>query len=99
MAYGNNQGANQQRGNSYGNRPAQGAPVAAGVKKEFTDDPGEVGIGYSKELKAGGSFIAFTVTKDIKAGTKVAIFNNDKVKNRTDKTPTHKMKLSVKKPA
>jgi hypothetical protein len=87
---------NQARTNSY-SKPA--APVAnkASGPREFKEDPNEVGIGYEKELKAGGTYMSFTVTKDIAAGTKVAVFANDKVKNRTEKTPTHKMKLSVRK--
>lgn len=100
MAYGNN-GAPQ------GQRPAYAKPagkfgsqaVAGPVtgQKEWIPDPNELGIGYEKELKAGGTYLTFTITKDVKAGTKVSIFANDKVKNRTEKTPTHKMKLSVKK--
>ena len=97
MAYGN---GSQGQGRSYGNKPAfNKAPAAAPVteKREFKDDPNEAGIGYEKELKAGGTYISFTITKDLAAGTKVSVFTNDKVKNRTEKTPTHKLKLSVRK--
>ena len=96
MAY-NNAGARPQ-GNS-GSFVKRGgpAPAQAGSKPEYQDNPDEVGIGYVKEMKAGGEYLSFTVTKDIPAGTKVAVFPNDKVKNRTEKTPTHKMKLSKQK--
>lgn len=95
MAYGNQ--ANQ--GRTYGSRPAAATQSAQGGKREFKDDPTEVGIGYTKELKAGGNYVAISILKDIPAGSKLVLFNNDKVKNRTDKTPTHKLKLSVRKQA
>lgn len=101
MAYGNG-GSNQQGGFNKGKYGSQAkAPMAAnaGQRKEFKEDPNELGIGYQKDLKSGGTYITFTVTKDIAAGTKVAVFANDKVKNRTEKTPTHKLKLSVRKQA
>lgn len=81
-----------------GNRPATSAtPAVAGAKREFTDDPNEVGIGYAKTAKTGTEYVSIKITKEIPAGASVALFLNDKVKNRTDKTPTHKLKLSVKK--
>lgn len=89
-------GGNRSTGSNSG---GSNATLAAGAARQFKDDPNEVGIGYQKDMKSGGSYISFTVTKDIAAGTKVAVFNNDKVKNRSDKTPTHKMKLSVRKQA
>lgn len=93
MAYGN-QGQGQQR--SF-NRPAPakaGAASTGGARKEFVEDPNKVGIGYEKESKTGGSnYISITVTKDIPAGTKLFVYANDKVKNRTEKTPTHVLKL------
>lgn len=95
MAYGNN---NTQARPAYGSKAPSTAIAKGGAapQREFVDDPADLGIGYEKDLKAGGKYISFTVTKDIAAGTKVLVFNNDKVKNRTDKTPTHRLKLSVK---
>ncbi len=96
MAYGNN---NAQARPAYGSKGPSTAIAkggAAPARKEFVDDPNDLGIGYEKDLKAGGKYISLTVTKDIAAGTKVLVFANDKVKNRTEKTPTHRLKLSVK---
>lgn len=101
MAYGNTGNSNYGNGNKSGGfqKPAAGA-AAVEQKKTFEKDPNEVGIGYEKEMKSGGTYIAITVQQDIPAGTKIAIFSNDKVKNRTEKTPTHVAKLStVKKQA
>lgn len=90
MAYGNQNG--QQR--SYGNRPAPVKGNVDGGKKEFVEDPNKVGIGYEKQSKTGGAnYISVTVTKDIPEGTKLFVYANDKVKNRTEKTPTHVLKL------
>lgn len=83
---------------SYGSsRPAAAVAGNAATKREFTDDPNEVGIGYAKTAKTGTEYVSIKITKEIPAGASVALFLNDKVKNRTDKTPTHKLKLSVKK--
>lgn len=72
--------------------------AAAVQPRQFKDDPNEIGIGYEKEMKnGGGNYITFKLTKDVAAGTKIVVFPNNKVKNRTDKTPTHKLKLSVTK--
>ncbi len=69
------------------------APVSG--TKEFVDDPSEVGIGYGKKaVKTGEEYVSITVTKEIPAGTKLALFLNNKVKNRTERTPTHKLKIS-----
>lgn len=68
--------------------------AASGEKREFVEDPNKVGIGYEKESKTGGAnYISVTLTKDLPAGTKFFVYANDKVKNRTEKTPTHVLKL------
>jgi hypothetical protein len=80
--------------------PRNNAPVAQqkeGEKQEFKRDPNEVGIGYARKAKSGMEYTSFIVTKDIPAGSSVSIFLNDKVQNRTEKTPTHKMKLAPSK--
>lgn len=87
MAYGTN------------TKPAYGStgtrPATTGTTKEFVDDPSEVGIGYGKKaVKTGEEYVSITVTKEIAAGTKLALFLNNKVKNRTERTPTHKLKIS-----
>lgn len=94
MAYGTN--TTKTSTPSYGNNRPAGNTAPSG-KKEFTDDPNEVGIGYAKTAKTGTEYVSIKITKEIPAGASVALFLNDKVKNRTDKTPTHKLKLSVKK--
>lgn len=103
MAYGNGGAQGQGRG-SYSNskpvaaKPTVAAPVVAAASEEkrvFTEDPNELGIGYEKPLPNGGTYIVFKVTKDIPAGTKISVFANDKVKVRTDTTPTHRLKKSL----
>lgn len=93
MAYGN---SNTRTGTYGTSKPA--APVAESTARKFEVDPNEVGIGYEKQMKSGDTYIALTVVKDIPAGAKISLFPNNKVKNRTEKTPTHKLKLSVRKP-
>lgn len=102
MAYNNS----APRGGYSNSRPQTAAPVKAsapaqaqaGGQREFVEDPNKVGIGYEKEMKTGGKYIAVTVTKDIPEGTKLFVYLNDKVKNRTEKTPTHVLKLPKVKP-
>lgn len=70
-----------------------------GEKREYTEDPNKVGIAYEKQTKAGSTYLSVTLTKDVPVGTKLSIFPNDKVKNRTEKTPTHIVKLAPAKKA
>lgn len=89
MAYGNqqrSQGGFVRSGSAASNRPA----AAAGAR-EFVEDPNELGIGYQKESEKAGTYITFTLKKDVPAGTKVTVYEN-RVKNRTEKTPTHRLK-------
>lgn len=68
--------------------------AAGGAKKAFEKDPNEVGIAYLKTSDKVGSYFSVSITADIPAGAKLVIFEN-KTKNRTDKTPTHVIKLST----
>ena len=95
MAFQNATGPVSRSPYNGGARTTAPAVVGNTVAKTFEKDPNEVGIGYSKEMKAGGSFVAITVLSDIPAGTKLALFENNKVQNRTAKTPTHKLKIST----
>lgn len=104
VAY-NNQGQGQggYKGNGGGNRPNGGGfqkntgGNQTGGKKDFVEDPTKVGIGYERQTKDGRSYIAVTITKEVAEGTKLSLFLNDKVKNRTEKTPTHVLKISKSK--
>jgi hypothetical protein len=69
------------------------------TSREFKEDPNKVGIAYEKQTKAGATYLSVTLTKDVPVGAKLSIFPNDKVKNRTEKTPTHIVKLAVTKKA
>lgn len=69
--------------------------ASAGEKREYQEDPSKVGIGYERQTKSGSSYIAVTLTKEVAVGTKLSIFPNDKVKNRTEKTPTHIVKIAT----
>lgn len=100
MAYNNNGG----NGRSFGNRQGQAqgggfrrndSAPAAGEKREYQEDPSKVGIGYERQTKSGSTYIALTLTKEVPVGTKLSVFPNDKVKNRTDKTPTHIVKIAT----
>lgn len=101
MAYGNGNAQSQARP-AYGQRdsgsqvrPGGARPeMADGGKREFVEDPSKVGIGYVKSTKGGEDYITFTATKDIKEGTKFVAWLNSKVKTRTEKTPTHILKLA-----
>lgn len=100
MAYGSNgqgQGSSNARpaSNFVAGAGAKAGAAPAGDKKTFEKDPLEVGIAYAKTSEKGGDYFSVSITADIAAGSKVMIFEN-KTKNRTDKTPTHVLKLSNK---
>lgn len=96
MAYGQNQGQSNARPAFAGKTAAVAAPSqAASAAKGFEKDPSEVGIAYAKTSDKGGNYFSVSITADIPAGSKVMIFEN-KTKNRTEKTPTHVLKLSNK---
>lgn len=106
MAYNQGQGQRSFGGNRSNNNGAAGGaqqqqyrkPAAGGdAKKVYEEDPTKVGIAYEKEMKSGEKYLSVTLTKDVPVGTKLSIFPNSKVKNRTEKTPTHIVKLQVKK--
>lgn len=89
-SFGGNRQAQQGQGNSF--RRGDSAPAAKG---EYKEDPSKVGIGYERQTKSGSTYIALTLTKEVPVGTKLSVFPNDKVKNRTDKTPTHIVKIAT----
>ena len=96
MAYGSNsQGQGRPVSNTSNGFAAARKPAASGDKKTFEKDPSEVGFAYAKESEKGGHYFSVSITADIPAGSKVMIFEN-KTKNRTEKTPTHVLKLSNK---
>lgn len=88
MAYGQNT-APAQKSYSNNNAPAKAAPA-----KAFEKDPNEVGIAYLKTSDKVGNYFSVSITADIPAGAKLVIFEN-KTKNRSEKTPTHVIKLST----
>lgn len=90
MAYNNAPAAPRTQG-SYAGRAA--AAPAAGNNKPYEKDPSEVGFAYEKTSDKGGTYLSVTITADVPAGAKVMVFEN-KTKNRTEKTPTHVLKLS-----
>lgn len=103
MAYGSNAGQGQGSNNgaakgqgSYGARPAAQSTGTGGEagKKPFEKDPNEVGIAYLKTSDKIGTYFSVSITQDIPAGAKLVIFEN-KTKNKSDKTPTHVLKLST----
>lgn len=97
MAYGQ---GNSSNGSNQGQRSSNGAahaPARAQAAKsagKFEKDPNEVGIAYMKTSDKIGTYFSVSITADIPAGAKVVIFEN-KTKNRSDKTPTHVLKLST----
>lgn len=110
MAYNNNgqgrsfnsnrQGGDNRQGQGQGGgfRKDQSSPRST-EKREYTEDPNKVGIAYEKQTKTGATYLSVTLTKDVPVGAKLSIFPNDKVKNRTEKTPTHIVKLAITKKA
>lgn len=92
MAY----GQTQNGGGNSSYKPAQksGTAVNTGSKPAFEKDPNEVGIAYLKNSEKVGNYFSVSISKDIPAGAKLVIFEN-KTKNRTEKTPTHVLKLST----
>lgn len=98
MAYQNNS-SNGSNGNKAQGSYAGRAPAAAAgggkvaYDKPFEKDPNEVGFAYEKSSDKGGTYLTVTITADIPTGAKIMIFQN-KTKNRTEKTPTHVLKLA-----
>ena len=90
MAYGQRP-ANSNGNSSYGNKAP--ASNGNGAAKTYEKDPSEVGIAYMKSSDKGGTYFSVVITADIPAGSKVMIFEN-KTKNRSEKTPTHILKLA-----
>lgn len=102
MAYGQNTQASNgnNQASAASNKSSYSAPRAQAAKSAttFEKDPNEVGIAYLKTSEKVGSYFSVSITADIPAGAKLVIFEN-KVKNRTDKTPTHVIKLAAGKKA
>lgn len=93
MAYGQTQ--NGSSSNGYKPAATSKPVVSTGNQKQaFEKDPNEVGIAYLKNSEKVGNYFSVSISQDIPAGAKLVIFEN-KTKNRTDKTPTHVLKLST----
>lgn len=95
MAYGQNAQGNAAQGRQAAAPATAGIRTNAAPKGAYEKDPSEVGIAYAKTSDKGGNYFSVSITADIPAGSKVMIFEN-KTKNRTEKTPTHVLKLSNK---
>lgn len=76
---------------AYGNN--QGRAQGQASKGGFEKDPSEVGYAYQKKSDKVGDYFSVTMTAEVPSGSKLVIFANN-VKNRTEKTPTHVIKIS-----
>jgi hypothetical protein len=99
MAYGQQnqgQGQGQKQQGNYGSKKFNNEHSQVPEREKSGEREPDAGIGYQKTSKNGVEYITITLLEDMPKGTKLSMFTNDKVKNRSEKTPTHILKKALK---